>query len=125
MIIPSAVSVGGGVMVIKLIMDYGELVSVALKEGGMGKRVVGWVESYEDCWVLWPLCVFGCISVVVVEGVWERMEEEGEDRGKWMRRGRRSSWLLFWLGVIRITQVWLQCLEVSEVTEPTRSDSLP
>jgi hypothetical protein len=22
-------------------------------------------ETYEGSWVLWPLCVFGCISVVV------------------------------------------------------------
>jgi hypothetical protein len=25
------------------------------------------------CWVLWPLCVFGCISVVVVEGAFVRV----------------------------------------------------
>jgi hypothetical protein len=31
------------------------------KRGGSGK-------SYEGCWVLWPLCVFGCISAVVEEG---------------------------------------------------------
>jgi hypothetical protein len=29
-----------------------------------------WVgEEVWSYWVLWPLCVFGCISVVVVEGV--------------------------------------------------------
>jgi hypothetical protein len=35
---------------------------------GMGE---GWWlgKRYAGCWVLWPLCVFGCISVVVVEGV--------------------------------------------------------
>jgi hypothetical protein len=26
------------------------------------------VKSYGGCWVLWPLCVLGFISVVVVEG---------------------------------------------------------
>jgi hypothetical protein len=31
--------------------------------------VGGWVESYGGCWVLWPLCVFGWISIVIVEGV--------------------------------------------------------
>jgi hypothetical protein len=25
-------------------------------------------EEYGGSWVLWPLCVFGCISVVVVKG---------------------------------------------------------
>jgi hypothetical protein len=35
----------------------------------MEKRVGRWVESYGGCWVLWPLCMFGCISVIVVEGV--------------------------------------------------------
>jgi hypothetical protein len=28
----------------------------------------GYVKMYGDCWVLWPLCVFGCISAIV-EGV--------------------------------------------------------
>jgi hypothetical protein len=31
------------------------------------KKVEG--GSYRGCWILWPLCVFGYISVVVVEGV--------------------------------------------------------
>jgi hypothetical protein len=26
-----------------------------------------WGKRYEGCWVLWPLCVFRCISVVAVE----------------------------------------------------------
>jgi hypothetical protein len=35
-------------------------------------------------------------------------------------------WSLFWLGAIRITQVWLQCLkDVSDVTELRRSDFPP
>jgi hypothetical protein len=37
-------------------------------KGRAGQGVGGWVKSYGVCWVLWPLCVFGCISVVVVEG---------------------------------------------------------
>jgi len=32
-----------------------------------GKRG-GWGKKYGGCCVLWPLCLFGCISVVVVEG---------------------------------------------------------
>jgi hypothetical protein len=27
---------------------------------------------YGGCWVLWPFCVFGCISVAVVEGAYIR-----------------------------------------------------
>jgi hypothetical protein len=27
-----------------------------------------WGKHCRGCWVLWPLCVFGCISVVVVQG---------------------------------------------------------
>jgi hypothetical protein len=34
----------------------------------MRKEVDEWVKIYGGCWVLWPLCVFGCISIVV-EGV--------------------------------------------------------
>jgi hypothetical protein len=33
---------------------------------GAGKGRVG--EEVWGCWVLWLLCVFGCISTVVVEG---------------------------------------------------------
>jgi hypothetical protein len=29
----------------------------------------GRVKMYGGCWVLWPLCVFGYISVVVVQSV--------------------------------------------------------
>jgi hypothetical protein len=40
---------------------------VALKEE-MGIGVGEWGKQCGGCWVLWSLCVFGCISVVVVEG---------------------------------------------------------
>jgi hypothetical protein len=56
-------------MVIKLVIDYAELVKVALKESGVRKGVGGWVKRYGCCCILWPLCVFGCISIVVMEGV--------------------------------------------------------
>jgi hypothetical protein len=42
---------------------------MALKTGEVGKGVSGCVKSYGGCWFLWPLCVLGYISVVVVEGV--------------------------------------------------------
>jgi hypothetical protein len=58
----------GGVMVIRLVTDYGELVKVRA-----GKRVGGYVKSYGGCWVLWPFCVFWSISVVVVESVCVRI----------------------------------------------------
>jgi hypothetical protein len=55
----------GRVMVIRLVVNFGELVKVALKKGGkkgwMGKR-------YGGSWGLWPLFVFECISFVVVDG---------------------------------------------------------
>jgi hypothetical protein len=54
------------VMVIRLVIDFGELVKVVLKRRG-GKRG-GWGKRYGGCWVLWPLCELGCISVIVVEG---------------------------------------------------------
>jgi hypothetical protein len=34
----------------------------------MGKEVGRWRKRYGDCWVLWPLSVFGYISFVIVEG---------------------------------------------------------
>jgi hypothetical protein len=40
---------------------------VALK-GKAGVGVGEWGKWCGGCWVLWPLCVFGYISVVVVEG---------------------------------------------------------
>jgi hypothetical protein len=54
-------------MVIKLFLDFGELGKVALKRGA-GKGVGGWGKRYGVCWVLWPLCVFGYISVVMEGG---------------------------------------------------------
>jgi hypothetical protein len=46
-------------------MKFGELDTVAIKgEAGIG--VGEWRKWCGGCWVLWPLCVFGCISVVVV-----------------------------------------------------------
>jgi hypothetical protein len=49
--------------VIRLVMDLGELVKVALKRGG-GKMVGGGGELWVY-WVFWHLCVLGYISVVV------------------------------------------------------------
>jgi hypothetical protein len=47
-------------VVIRLVL--GKLVKVVIKKvGGYGRKHGG-------CWVLWPLCVFGCISVAVVDG---------------------------------------------------------
>jgi hypothetical protein len=57
------VGVGGGVIVIRLEIEIWVIVKVAKKEGWEKGR--GWGERYGGCWVLWPLCVFGCISVVV------------------------------------------------------------
>jgi hypothetical protein len=56
------------VIVIRLVINCGELVETALKKVGVGKGVGGWVKRYEGCWVLWSWCVFGCISYVV-EGI--------------------------------------------------------
>jgi hypothetical protein len=51
-------------MVIRLVIDFGKLIKVVLKRE-VGKGVDKWGRRYGGCWVLWPLCVFGCISVVV------------------------------------------------------------
>jgi hypothetical protein len=56
-------------MVIRLVIDFGELVKVAPKRQG-GKRG-GW-QRYGDYCVLWPLYVFGYISVVLVEDAYVR-----------------------------------------------------
>jgi hypothetical protein len=40
---------------------------MALK-GEVGSGVGEWGKQCGGCWFLWPLCVFGYISVVVVEG---------------------------------------------------------
>jgi hypothetical protein len=34
----------------------------------VGMKKCGWDKNFGTCWVLWPLCMFGCISVAVVEG---------------------------------------------------------
>jgi hypothetical protein len=31
------------------------------------KRGSGWGKRYGSCWILWSLCVFGCISTFVVQ----------------------------------------------------------
>jgi hypothetical protein len=50
------VGIGGGLVI--------RLGIVTWKIGkGSNKRVGKWYGGY---WVLWPLCLFGCISVVVV-----------------------------------------------------------
>jgi hypothetical protein len=41
---------------------------LALKEE-VGSGEGEWGKQCGGCWFLWSLCVFGCISVVVVEGV--------------------------------------------------------
>jgi hypothetical protein len=40
---------------------------VALK-GEAGSEVGEWGKQCRVCWFLWSLSVFGCVSVVVVEG---------------------------------------------------------
>jgi hypothetical protein len=37
------------------------------KRGGK-KRGVWGGKWYGSCWVLWPLCMFWCISIVLMEG---------------------------------------------------------
>jgi hypothetical protein len=55
-----------GVMVIRLDIEIYDIVKGALKEEvRKGMVVRNW---YVGCWVFWSLCMFGCISVVVVEG---------------------------------------------------------
>jgi hypothetical protein len=44
-----------------------KLVRVVLK-GETGSWVGEWGKQYGGCRVLWPLCVLGCISVLIVEG---------------------------------------------------------
>jgi hypothetical protein len=53
-------------MVIRLVIDYEELVKVALKKGGWKKEWVGELRVNGGYWILWPLCVFGYISGVCV-----------------------------------------------------------
>jgi hypothetical protein len=47
-------------------LKFGELVRVVLK-GKAGSEVGEWQKQFGSFWFLWPLCVFGCISVVVVQ----------------------------------------------------------
>jgi hypothetical protein len=59
-------------MVSRLIIDIGELVKEVVKSGGRKcGRQVG--KNYGGNWVVWLLCVFACISVVVVEGACVRI----------------------------------------------------
>jgi hypothetical protein len=37
----------------------------------VGKGIV-WGKRCGGCWALWPLCMFKCISTVVVEGAYVR-----------------------------------------------------
>jgi hypothetical protein len=37
-----------------------------------GRKGHGWRKRNRGCWVLWPLCVFGYIYAVVVEGAFVR-----------------------------------------------------
>jgi hypothetical protein len=52
----------GGVIVIRLVIYFGELVKVALK-GRVGKRVGGG-RGYRTAGLLWPLCVCECIFLL-------------------------------------------------------------
>jgi hypothetical protein len=55
-------------MVIRVDIEIWENGKGGIKRG-TGKGVGGWKNWYGGCWVLWPLCMSGCIFVVVVEGV--------------------------------------------------------
>jgi hypothetical protein len=55
-------------MIIRLVIDFGELLKVALKRGN-GKKGSEWVKMYEGFWAFCLLFVFGYISVIVVDGV--------------------------------------------------------
>jgi hypothetical protein len=59
-------------MVVRLVIDIGELLKLVLKSG-VGNVVGVWRKSYAGCWIVWPLCVFGCIYVVVVEGAFVKI----------------------------------------------------
>jgi hypothetical protein len=64
--------VGEGNGYIRLVIHFGELIKVVLKKRG-GDKKHGLVRGQE--WGLlcfWPLCVLGCISVVVMEGAYVR-----------------------------------------------------
>jgi hypothetical protein len=50
----------GGVVVIRLDIEIW-----VIGNGGTKKGVGGWENSYGGCWVLWPLCMFWRVSLVV------------------------------------------------------------
>jgi hypothetical protein len=58
-------------VIIRLDIEILEIDKGGTKKGG-GNGVGGWGKMYGVCWVLWPFCVFGCISVAVVEGAYIR-----------------------------------------------------
>jgi hypothetical protein len=57
-----------GIMVISQLYKFGKMLKVVIKGNGVG----GWGKRFGGCWGLWPLYMFGCISVVVVEGACDR-----------------------------------------------------
>jgi hypothetical protein len=57
----------GEVMVNWLAIEIWEICKGGTKKRRAGKRVVVREEVW-CCWVLWPLCLFGSISVAVVVG---------------------------------------------------------
>jgi hypothetical protein len=56
-------------MVIRLHTDFGELVKVALKTGRGVRKEVGGLRGMGAVGILWPLCVFGCTVLVIMEGI--------------------------------------------------------
>jgi hypothetical protein len=62
--------VGVGGVVIRIDMEIWEIGKGGTKRGSRkrGEKRKRWGKLYEGCWALWPLCVFGYISVVVVVG---------------------------------------------------------
>jgi hypothetical protein len=59
-------------MVITLVIDYGELVKVALKKRGVGKRVGRWVKSVGAAWFVAHMCVwvhFCCCGGPLCQGL--------------------------------------------------------
>jgi hypothetical protein len=60
------VGVRGWVLVIRLDVEIWVIGKGGTKKGGWERG--GWGKRNRGFWVSWPLCVFGRISVVVVEG---------------------------------------------------------
>jgi hypothetical protein len=54
---------GGGLTFVRLAIEICGI-RVALK-GEAGSGVSEWENWCGGCWVLWPFCVFRCISLVV------------------------------------------------------------